>query len=148
MADTWCLVSSIVCLPTRLQELLTHSSHRQELLQCIWKAFLSISESAMQVCFKSDYLALAGTASTAMGELLFTKEALAEARLDNNALTRDVSSLSAAHAEESGLRRALRLQCEELQTALAREQSAHQHAVQKYVEAVEKRYAGLCQAAG
>lgn len=34
----------------------------------------------LQVCFKSDYLALAGTASTAMGELLFTKEALAEVR--------------------------------------------------------------------
>ena len=44
----------------------------------VWAAFLKISEAALQVAFKSEYLVLAGASSAAMNELLFTKEALAE----------------------------------------------------------------------
>jgi hypothetical protein len=70
----------IILLPLSfvLQELLGHSSHRQELLLSVWAAFLKISEAALQVAFKSEYLVLAGASSAAMNELLFTKEALSE----------------------------------------------------------------------
>lgn len=46
----------------------------------MWKGFLTIAESALQVSFRSDYLKLYQSQQVAMAELLFAKEQLSEVR--------------------------------------------------------------------
>eukprot|EP00775_Hariotina_reticulata_P005684 gene5684-5922_t len=122
-----------------MKELLGSNEHRQELLQAVWKAFMSLAEHAMKAAFKSDYMALVSTAGSAMAELLCSKQALSEAHRDNAELVKELGWLSAAEAESGALRRGLRSQVDELQTALSLEQKAHQHAVKQYVDALDAK---------
>eukprot|EP00879_Flechtneria_rotunda_P026917 GHRR01028762.1.p2 GENE.GHRR01028762.1~~GHRR01028762.1.p2 ORF type:complete len:155 (+),score=72.97 GHRR01028762.1:1431-1895(+) len=95
----------------------------------------------MKATFKSDYLSLVDAAGTAMAELLYNKQALAEARLENAAMVKDVGWLSAAEVESAALRRGLKQQVEDLQAELAQERKAHQLAVKQYVDALDARSA-------
>ncbi|KAI8468604.1 MAG: hypothetical protein J3K34DRAFT_477590 [Monoraphidium minutum] len=140
-----CLYVYSVGFSDALRDALAHSPHRGELLQALWRAYMALSEAALQARAHgagrgaAEWLSMAGAASSAMGELLFTKEALAEARFESGALAKDVAWLSSAHTEASALRSNLKLQCDELQGGLAKEQRAHQHSVVKYADALEAR---------
>ncbi|WIA27986.1 hypothetical protein OEZ86_010576 [Tetradesmus obliquus] len=123
------------------KDVLQNNGNRQELLLSVWRAFLSLAEHALKSTFKSDYLSLVNAAGTAMAELLCSKQELAEARRDNASMVKDLGWLSASEAEASTLSRGLKAQVEELQAALALEQSAHQHAVKQYVDALDAKSA-------
>ncbi|EFJ47417.1 hypothetical protein VOLCADRAFT_92103 [Volvox carteri f. nagariensis] len=122
-----------------MQDILSHNEFRTEILSNVWKGFLTIAESALQVAFRSDYLKLYQSQQVAMAELLFAKEQLAEAKQDSVNTEQAVAWLTNAHAEERAARQVLKGQVAELQTSLERERQAHQAAVTKYVAEVEER---------
>ncbi|GLI59921.1 hypothetical protein VaNZ11_001968 [Volvox africanus] len=122
-----------------MQDILSHNEFRTEILSNVWKGFLTISESALQVAFRSDYLKLYQSQQVAMAELLFAKEQLAEAKQDSVNTEQAVAWLTNAHAEERAARQVLKGQVAELQASLERERQAHQAAVTKYVAEVEER---------
>ncbi|GIM07161.1 hypothetical protein Vretimale_11376 [Volvox reticuliferus] len=122
-----------------MQDILAHNEFRTEILSNVWKGFLTIAESALQVAFRSDYLKLYQSQQVAMAELLFAKEQLAEAKQDSVNTEQAVAWLTNAHAEERAARQVLKGQVAELQASLERERQAHQAAVTKYVAEVEER---------
>lgn len=54
-------------------------------------------------------------------------------------MVKDLGWLAAAEAEAAAARRGLKVQVEELQAGLSKEQKAHQHAVKQYVDALDAR---------
>ncbi|KAG2435063.1 hypothetical protein HYH02_012060 [Chlamydomonas schloesseri] len=122
-----------------MQDILSHNDFKTEILSNVWKGFLTIAESALQVSFRSDYLKLYQSQQVAMAELLFAKEQLSEARQDSVNTEKAVAWLTNAHAEERAARQALKSQLQELQGVLERERQAHTAAVTKYVAEVEER---------
>ncbi|KAG2483752.1 hypothetical protein HYH03_017407 [Edaphochlamys debaryana] len=122
-----------------MQDTLSHNEFKTEILSNVWKGFLTIAESALQVSFRSDYLKLYQSQQVAMAELLFAKEQLSEARQDSVNTEKAVAWLTNAHAEERAARQALKAQLQEVQGLLDRERQAHQAAVTKYVAEVEER---------
>ncbi|KAG2426002.1 hypothetical protein HXX76_013373 [Chlamydomonas incerta] len=122
-----------------MQDILSHNDFKTEILSNVWKGFLTIAESALQVSFRSDYLKLYQSQQVAMAELLFAKEQLSEARQDSVNTEKAVAWLTNAHAEERAARQALKGQLQELQGVLERERQAHSAAVSKYVAEVEER---------
>ncbi|GLC48337.1 hypothetical protein PLESTB_000085100 [Pleodorina starrii] len=122
-----------------MQDLLAHNEFRAEILSNVWKGFLTIAESALQVSFRSDFLKLFQSQQVAMAELLFAKEQLAEAKQDSVNTEQAVAWLTNAHAEERAARQVLKGQVAELSASLELERQAHQAAVTKYVAEVEER---------
>ncbi|MEW5307688.1 MAG: hypothetical protein WDW36_010066 [Sanguina aurantia] len=122
-----------------VQDILLPTEFRTEILSNVWKGFLHIAESALQVAFKSDYLKLYTSQQVAVSALLSTKEALAEAHKEGEQAERTVGWLTHAHSEERALKQALKVRLEEAGAALARERCAHQAACTHYVEEVKQR---------
>lgn len=122
-----------------MQEILEHSEFRLEVLSNVWRGFLFISEAALKVAFKSEYLQLFQAQQITAAELLVAKEALSEARQDSYNTEKALAWLTAAHAEERSLRLAIKAEVEDVQLALDRERRAHQAAVLKYVAEIEAR---------
>ncbi|GAX76885.1 hypothetical protein CEUSTIGMA_g4331.t1 [Chlamydomonas eustigma] len=121
-----------------MQEVLHHSEFRVEILSNVWRAFLAISESALKVAFKSEYLQLFQAQQVTASELLVAQEALAEAKLDSYNTEKALAWLTAAHAEERALRVSIKAEMVDLKNQLDLEQRAHQSAIHKYVSAVEE----------
>eukprot|EP00198_Chlamydomonas_reinhardtii_P012520 XP_001701857.1 flagellar associated protein [Chlamydomonas reinhardtii] len=107
-----------------MQDILSHNDFKTEILSNVWKGFLTIAESALQVSFRSDYLKLYQSQ---------------QARQDSVNTEKAVAWLTNAHAEERAARQALKGQLQELQGVLERERQAHNAAVSKYVAEVEER---------
>jgi chromosome segregation ATPase len=63
---------------------------------------------------------------------------LLQARQQNTTLTKDITWLTAAHAEQAALRRGLASQNQQLKQHLATEGVAHHQAVIKYADAMEQ----------
>ncbi|GFR49058.1 hypothetical protein Agub_g11084 [Astrephomene gubernaculifera] len=122
-----------------MQDILSHNDFRTEILSNVWKGFLTIAESALQVSFRSDYLKLYQSQQVAMAELLFAKEQLTEAQQDSVNTEKAIAWLTNAHAEERAARQMIKAQLQEVQGMLERERQAHQAAVTKYVAEVEER---------
>ena len=112
---------------------------RDTLLGTIWRAFRATSEAAVTVGFRSTILDLYQLREEQAGELLFTQEALAQAREDHDTLEKSLVFLTNAHAEERALRQKLSDEVGPLQQALEREKAAHSHAIQKFMSEAAQR---------
>ena len=114
---------------------------KRGLLGNVWKGFLRISEDALRVQFKSEFLATVDGAARAEEELTELRQRLHETSRAADG-EREAAQRLANEAEEA---RSMVAHAEAAQKAardaLERERHSHQHAVHKYLRAAEHRNA-------
>eukprot|EP00891_Asterochloris_glomerata_P000994 jgi/Astpho2/994/Aster-x0036 len=125
-----------------LKDLLLHAPQRQRVLHDVWRAFLSISETAAKINFKSNILDLVRTQQEQSVRMAEACKAAADARADGADLEHMLAWLTGAHAQEMALHQAFHSEAMGLKQHLTAERA--QHAVaQASLEAATRRAAEL-----
>ncbi|KAK9820233.1 hypothetical protein WJX72_007746 [[Myrmecia] bisecta] len=115
-----------------LKDLLTHCDNRAAVLHNVWRAFMCISETALKVNFKSEFLELVVAKEQQQAQLLVAQEAMAEVHGNHNELERMLAWLTGAHAEELAMHRMYKAEAEGIQEFLTQEKTLHNDTMLRY----------------
>ncbi|KAL0054846.1 hypothetical protein WJX82_003177 [Trebouxia sp. C0006] len=121
----------------KVRKLFVPVEHKQLPLNNIWRAYLAIAESAMEVGFKSLFLdSLSGQQAQA-AEVALAQAAAREAVGERGELEHMLTWLTGAHAEEAAMHRTFKAEATGLKEHFNREKATNQELVQQCSSAAQ-----------